>query len=422
MPWKVNCVMDLKIKLITDWLTENFNPMQLARIHGVSRKTVYKWIKRYRKDPENGLKDLSRAPQTNPNAVPEATKKMIIATKVNYPHLGPRKVIGVLRRQFPGQYLPAISTAGEILKDAGFVRPRRRRAKVAANVLPFQSCEAPNSVWSADYKGDFNLGDKTRCYPLTVTDNYSRYLLACQALRNTNYENAKAVFERLFYQYGLPEAIRTDNGSPFASTAFGGLSRLSAWWVRLGILPERIEKGKPNQNGRHERMHRSLKDGAINPARYSINTQQVAFDQYVSEYNHIRPHEALNDQVPADVYGPSRRQVLGKIPVIYYGSDYEVRTVRHNGEIKWQGRLIYLSQVFIKEPIGLKQVDENRWGIYYSFYLLGYWNQRKQKLEPAKYESNVSVSNEPDVAVLPYGCPDVRTAVGELDTFLTFKV
>lgn len=394
MPWKATRIMDLKIKLITDWLTHNYNPTELSRLYGISRKTVYKWINRYQHDPEDGLKDLSRAPHTNPNAVPDPVKKMVIDTKLTYLHLGPKKVMNILRRRFPDQSWPVNSTAGEILKQAGLVRPRRRRAHVASNVLPFLSCNAPNSVWSADYKGDFKLGDKTRCYPLTVTDNYSRYLLACQALQNTSYEHAKSVFDRLFYQYGLPSAIRVDNGSPFASTAFGGLSRLSAWWVQLGIRPERIEKGKPNQNGRHERMHRSLKDGAINPARYSISSQQNAFDQYIFEYNHIRSHEALNDQMPADVYQPSCRQMPGKLPDIEYDSDYKIRRVRHSGEIKWQGQLIYLSQVLIKQPIGFKQISETRWGIYYSFYLLGYWNQQKQKLEPVKPGTYITIGPE----------------------------
>jgi transposase InsO family protein/transposase-like protein len=395
MPWKETHTMDLKIQMITDWLTKNYYPTELARVYGVSRKTVYKWINRYQQDPETGLKDRSRAPHTRPNAVPDRVKQIIIETKLTYPHLGPKKVMTYLRRQFPDQNWPANSTAGNILKQAGLVRPKRRKARVAPNALPFASCDAPNSVWSADYKGDFKLGNRNRCYPLTVSDNYSRYLLACQALPNTGYVHARAVFERLFYQYGLPAAIRIDNGAPFASTAFGGLSCLSAWWVRLGIRPERIEKGKPNQNGRHERMHRSLKDGAINPACYSFNAQQKVFDRYLSEYNDIRSHESLDHKVPADVYRPSNRLMPSEPASIEYDSPFEVRKVRHNGEIKWQGRLIYLSQVLAKQPIGFKQISQNRWGIYYSFYLLGFWNQRKQKLEPVKPGKHIKKSISP---------------------------
>lgn len=384
MPWKETHVMDLKLHMITDWLTNNYNPTQLARVYGVSRKTVYKWIGRYQRNPQYGLADRSRAPHANPNAVPDTVKQIIVATKLRYPHLGPKKVMNHLRRHFPEQYWPANSTAGEILFQVGLVKSRRRKARVAPNVLPFASCDAANSVWSADYKGDFLLGDRTRCYPLTVSDNFSRYLLACQGLKNTNHLQAKTVFEHVFNSYGLPGAIRIDNGVPFASTAFGGLSRLSAWWIRLGIRPERIEKGKPNQNGRHERMHRSLKDGAINPARHSIKAQQRAFDQYQQEYNNIRSHESLDDKVPADIYQPSIRKMPTKLPSIEYDTGFKVRQIRRKGELKWQGKVIYLSSVLAKQPIGLKQISQNRWSIYYSFYQLGYWNQRKEKLEPIR--------------------------------------
>jgi transposase InsO family protein len=354
--------MDQKIQMISDHITGNYCPTELSRIYGVSRKTVYKWINRYTQDPQQGLTDRCRAPYTRPNAVPDPVKQTIIKTKLKYPHLGPKKIMHYLRRQFPNQYWPVHSTAGVILARAGLVRRRRRKARVAPNALPFASCEAPNSVWSADYKGDFKLGDRSRCYPLTVSDNYSRYLFACQGLPNTRYEH----------------------GSPFASTAFGGLSRLSAWWVRLGIRPERIEKGKPNQNGRHERMHRSLKQGAINPARYSIKAQQKAFEKYRQEYNNIRSHESLKNQVPADVYRLSNRPMPSKLAGIAYAPEFKVRKVRHKGDIKWQGKKFYLSQILAKQAIGFKQTSENRWSIYYSFYLLGYWNQRKQKLDPVR--------------------------------------
>lgn len=391
MPWKETHVMDLKIKMINDWLSNNYNPTQLAKGYGVSRKTIYKWINRYKHNPQSGLADRSRAPHSNPNAVPDEVKRAIIATKLKYPHLGPKKVMNHLRRHFPNQYWPANSTADKILLQTGLVKTRRRKPRVAPSVLPFLSCDTANSVWSADYKGDFLLGDRTRCYPLTVSDNFSRYMLACQGLKSTNHSQAQAVFQELFGSYGLPKAIRTDNGAPFASTAFGGLSRLSAWWVRLGIRPERIEKAKPNQNGRHERMHRSLKEGAINPARYSLKTQQRAFDQYRQEYNDIRSHEALNGKVPADVYQSSVYEMPSKLPIVQYDTDFTVRQVKRNGVFKWQGKEMYISQVLAEQPVGLKQISENRWSIYYSFYQLGYWNQRKQRLEPITIFKNVKV-------------------------------
>ena len=384
MPWNETHVMNLKVQMIADYLTNNYGPTELSRIYGISRKTVYKWINRYKKNPENGLIDRPRAPHNSPHSVAEPIRRQIIQTKLKYPHLGPKKVMDYLRRQYPDQYWPADSTAGEILKQAGLVRPKRRKASVAPNGFAFAKCDAPNKLWSADYKGDFKLGDHSRCYPLTISDNFSRYLLGCQALANTSHLPAKQVFEIVFFQYGLPEVIRTDNGVPFASTGFGGLSRLSAWWVRLGIRPERIEKGKPNQNGRHERMHRSLKEATINPPCYSFRAQQKAFDRYRKQYNHIRSHESLKRKVPDDVYRPSYRSYPSKLLDIEYDQSVKVRKVRHNGEIKWQGHLLYMSQVLAKQPIGLKQIAEDRWAIYYSFYLLGYWNERKQKLEPKK--------------------------------------
>ena len=384
MPWSVTHIMDQKLQMITDYLSGNYNPTELSRIYGLSRKTIYKWINRYAQDPQLGLIDRSRAPHSSPTAVTDAVKKAIIETKLRYIHLGPKKVMNYLRRRFPDQKWPADSTAGVILNEAGLVRPRRRKARVAPNSLPFASCDAANKVWSADYKGDFKLGNRSRCYPLTVSDNYSRFLLACQGLPNTRSAHAKAVFERLFYAYGLPQAIRTDNGAPFASTAFGGLSCLSSWWIRLGIRPERIEKAKPNQNGRHERMHRSLKHGAINPARYSFKAQQNAFDRYREEYNTIRSHEALGNLVPADLYQPSNRPLTSKLAPIEYDTGFAVRRVRGGGDIKWQGQNIYLSQVLATQRVGFKQISERRWSVYYSFYQLGYWNQSKLRFEPLK--------------------------------------
>ena len=392
MPWSQTHIMDQKLQMIADYLSGNFSPSELSRNYAVSRKTVYKWIARYNQDPAHGLADRHRAPRTNPNKVPDRIKEAIIETKIRYNHLGPKKVMNYLRRQYPGRYWPANSTAGVILKEAGLVRARKRKARVAPTFLPFSPCDGANSVWSTDYKGDFRLGDHSRCYPLTVSDNYSRYLLGCKGLFSTCYKPARKSFESTFYQYGLPDAIRTDNGTPFASTAFGGLSRLSAWWVRLGVVPERIEKGKPNQNGRHERMHRALKQGAINPARYSMKAQQKAFDRYRREYNEIRTHEALNDQVPADVYKPSDRTMPSMLRAIEYDTSYTVRKVRQGGEISWQGQVIYVSQVLAKEPIGFKQISEDRWRINYSFYLLGYWNQRKQKLESVKAKDRLKRS------------------------------
>jgi transposase InsO family protein len=307
---------------------------------------------------------------------------MIVATKLRHQTWGPKKVVDYLRREGPHWDWPADSTAGAILKRAGLVRPRGRRRRVAPDSEPFRDCGGPNQHWSADFKGDFRLGNARRCYPLTISDNFSRYLLVCQALGRPSYEAVHPWFEWVFREYGLPEAIRTDNGAPFASLAVGGISQLSKWWIQLGIKPERIRPGRPAQNGRHERMHRTLKDAV--PAQTTLQAQQRQYDPFREEYNWQRSHEALGRQTPGSVYRGSPRAYPGKLPAVEYESGVTVRQVRHNGEIKWQGELIYVSAVLAHEPLGLTQVDDQHWEIRYSFHRLGMLDQRLKRILPAK--------------------------------------
>jgi hypothetical protein len=253
-----------------------------------------------------------------------------------------------------------------------------RRRRVSPYSEPFSECQAPNEVWSADFKGDFLLGNGRRCYPLTLTDNFSRYLLVCRGLEHPSYQAVRPWFERAFRQYGLPYSIRTDNGAPFASLALGGISELSKWWIKLGIRPERIEPGKPSQNGRHERMHRTLKQAV--PPQPTLQSQQRCFDRFVTQYNHQRSHEALGRKTPDSVYRASTRRFDGKLPSIEYPSGTIVRQVRHNGEIKWHGDLIYISQLLAQQPVGLKQIGPEQWEVRYSFHLLGILDQREQKI------------------------------------------
>lgn len=253
-------------------------------------------------------------------------------------------------------------------------------------MYPFQGYDNPNDVWSADYKGEFRTGDAKLCYPLTITDNNSRYLLECRALSRPTYEQTHPWFKWVFREYGLPEAIRTDNGSPFASVALGGLSRLSAWFIKLGIRPERIEPGRPDQNGRHERMHKTLKEETAKPPMSNLRAQQRAFNEFQKEYNTERPHEALNQKPPDSVYQPSLRSYPRRLLKVEYGADVVVRKVRHSGEIKWKGNFIYVSQVLAKEPISLKQTDEHLWEVKYSFHSLGMLNEFTGKISPHKDE------------------------------------
>lgn len=382
MPWKETSAMDQRIQLIADWLSGECTKSELCRAYEISRPTADKWIARYTARGAHGLEDLARAPHTHPNATPEALRAMIVATKLRHQTWGPKKVVDYLRREGPPWDWPADSTAGAILKRAGLVRPRVRRHRVAPYSNPFRDCGGPNQSWSADFKGDFRLGNARRCYPLTISDNFSRYLLVCRALARPSYEAVHPWFEWVFREYGLPEAIRTDNGAPFASLAVGGISQLSKWWIQLGITPERIRPGKPAQNGRHERMHRTLEDAG--PAQATLQAQQRQYDPFREEYNWQRSHEALGRQTPGSVYRCSPRAYPGKLPAVEYESGVTVRQVRHNGEIKWQGELIYVSAVLAHEPLGLTQVDDQQWEIRYSFHRLGILDQRLKRILPAK--------------------------------------
>jgi transposase InsO family protein len=380
MPWKETSAMDQRIQLIGDWLSGDYRKSELCSVYGISRPTADKWIGRYEQHGVPGLEELERAPHRHPNQTAEELRALIVQTKLQRQKWGPKKVLDWLRRERPELKWPADSTGGEILKRAGLVQPRKRRRRVTPYSEPFRECDAPNQSWSADFKGDFLLGNSRRCYPLTISDNFSRYLLLCRALERPRHEEVQPWFEWVFRQSGLPEVIRTDNGTPFASLALGGLSQLSKWWIKLGIKPERIRPGKPAQNGRHERMHRTLKQGVA--PQSDLPEQQRQYDPFVEEYNWERSHEALGRKTPGSVYCTSSRSYPAKLPEVEYESGVTVRRVRHNGEIKWRGELLYLSEVLAKEPVGLKPIDEGRWELRYSFHLLGILDERTKNISP----------------------------------------
>jgi transposase InsO family protein len=376
MPWKETCAMDQRIQFIGDWLSGRYTKSELCEFYNISRPTGDKWIDRYKRFGIDGLKEGSRAAKRHPNAVAQDLCARIMHYKLRHPKWGPKKVMDGLRREAPEVAWPADSTAGEILKRAGLVSARRHRRRVPPHGVPLAHCEGANAVWSADFKGDFALGDGQRCYPLTITDNFSRYLLQCRGLVHPTHEATQPWFEWVFREYGLPAAIRTDNGAPFASRAAGGLSRLSAWWVRLGIRPERTEPGRPDQNGRHERMHRTLKEAVVVPPAATLADQQGRFNAFVAEYNAERSHEALDRRTPAECYAASPRPYPVKLAPVEYDGAATVRRVRHNGEIKWKGRLVYVTEVLVGEPVGLFPLDEEAWEVRYSFHPLGVFNER----------------------------------------------
>lgn len=382
MPWKETSVMDQRIQLIADWLTGDYGKSELCRIYEISRPTADKWIARYEQRGLPGLEELGRAPHCHPNQTAEELRALIVQTKVRHQQWGPKKVLDWLRDARPEFKWPADSTAGKILKREGLVKTRKRRRRVTPYSEPFGECCAPNQSWSADFKGDFLLGNGRRCYPLTVSDNFSRYLLLCRALERPRQEEVRYWFEWVFREAGLPEVIRTDNGAPFASLALGGISQLSKWWIKLGIKPERIQPGKPAQNGRHERMHRTLKE-AVAPQR-DLQQQQQQYDPFREEYNWDRSHEALERKPPGSIHCFSPRSYPAKLPEVQYESGITVRQVRHKGEIKWRGELIYISEVLAKEPIGLKPIDNDKWELRYSFHPLGVLDDRSKSIIPVK--------------------------------------
>src|SRR6476620_6151100 len=327
---------------------------ELCAEFGVSEKTGYKWMARFRVDGPAGLSERSHAPH-QVHRMPDAIAEALVAIRLAHPTWGPRKLLAYAAAQDAACNWPAPSSVGALLKRQGLVRPHRARAARSPSRNWGQTAaSAPNEVWTADFKGHFRLGNGPYCYPLTVADVYSRFLVGCTALRATDAILTRSVFERLFREYGLPRVLRTDNGAPFASPpALGHLSSLAVWWIRLGIQPERIDPGKPQQNGRHERMHRTLRESTAAPPARTLSRQQRAFDQFREEYNHDRPHEALEMKTPGEFYQPSCRNYPNRLPPPEYPSALLVRGVGSCGRIRWSGERVFITKTLSHEPIGL---------------------------------------------------------------------
>ena len=377
MAWARTDWMSERVKFIAAYLEHEASFTDLCLDFGISRKTGYKWVHRYRADGAPALQERSRAPHTHPNAISEDMVQAIIAIRRRHPRWGPRKVKVVLRRQRPRTILPAASTIGDILKRNGLVRARKRIRRSSPYAERLREYTAPNTVWCADFKGHFPLGRSgERCHPLTISDGYSRYLLRCQALRRPLHRCVLPVFESAFREYGLPRAIRTDNGPPFSTLAPGGLSRLSIWWIRLGIRPERIMPGRPDQNGRHERMHGTLKAETAKPPRSSIRAQQRTFDRFQTEYNEERPHEALAQAVPASLYRPSFRSYPARLPEPEYPRHFETRVAYPNGVISFGTTQWYVSAALAQERVGLEPCDDGRWRVHFGWVPIGFIDLR----------------------------------------------
>lgn len=380
MPWKECHVVDDRLRFVARLLDgEKMAP--LCQEFGISRKTGYKVFARYQETGVQGLTDRSRRPYRHANQLPLTVEKWILRLKREYPTWGAPKIRERLRRRCPDVHCPAISTVHAVLDRHGLVT-RRGRARRRAHGTPLSQPTQPNALWCADYKGEFMLADRRYCYPLTVTDFASRYLLACEALSSTQARDAFTVFDRVFRAVGLPGRIRTDNGAPFASTsALYGLSKLSVWWLRLGIQLERIAPGHPEQNGRHERMHLTLKREATKPAAPNALQQQERFDAFVARFNRERPHAGLQMQVPADVYEPSARPYTGLPPLEYPFHDWSA-TVTHCGRVCYRGQKVNISQALAGQLVGVRQVAERIWLVTFMHYDLGYFDDETCRLEP----------------------------------------
>ena len=330
-----------------------------------------------------GLEERSRQPHSSPHQTPRHVVDAFIELRRHHPAWGAKKLLAILQTRHPSWPLPARSTVCDILRRNGLVPKTRHRRHLGHPGKPTSPILAPNDVWSADFKGHFKTGDGLYCYPLTVADGYSRFLLGCQALSSTRVAEAKPVFTRLFKEFGLPKRIRTDNGVPFATNTLARLSQLSAWWVRLGILPEFIEPGKPQQNGRHERMHRTLKAETTRPPAATRRAQQRKFDRFRQEFNFERPHEALDMQTPASRYEASPREMPTKLPPLEYPDRFEVRYVSANGGIRWNHQWVNVSHVCVGEYVGLEEIDDGVWNVYFGPLTLGRLLERHMRIEDA---------------------------------------
>lgn len=382
MPWTVSDTMTQRLRFILAYEQGHFNMTELcARFH-ISRKTGYKWIQRYQTGGTDALKDQARTPKTCPHRTPRYIEQRLIEIRRAHPRWGPLKIRQYLQARQPEQPWPAPSTIGDIIKRAGLVETRPRRRKTHPPETPPLAVTAPAQVWSADFKGQFRLGSGRYCYPLTVQDAYSRSLLACQGLPATSYPGAKRAFKRLFQEQGLPQALRTDNGAPFASQALGGLSRLNVWWIKLGIKHQRIRPASPQENGRHERMHRTLKAETARPPAATMASQQRRFDDFRAVFNTVRPHQALGGAVPDARYAPSPRPYPSRLPGPGYGGHMEVRRVSPGGQIRFKGAFVFVTQVLHGERVALEEEADGIWSVWFYEVLLGRLDERDYRLYP----------------------------------------
>lgn len=374
MPWKDIRPVDDRVRFIAAVKEDpRGNFAELCRRFGIHRSKGYKWLQRYRELGPAGLEDQPPVAKSCPHKTPDEVVDRVVAMRKEHPWDGPKKLRERLREAgLDAEHVPAASTIGEILDRHGLIRPRRSRLRVPPHPSPLEPCSEPNELWCVDFKGHFACGDGKRCHPLTITDAASRFLIKCEGLTEAKHLPTQRQFELAFQEFGLPARIRSDNGAPFATNTLGGLSKLSVWWIQLGIVPERIEPGQPQQNGRHERFHRTLKEQTAQPPAASVIAQQRVFDRFRADYNGHRPHEALGQKAPATFYEPSLRRMPDKPRPPEYSGDFVVRHIGHQGGLHWRGVQIYLTELLASQPVGLRPIDEEEWELFYGPLLIAY--------------------------------------------------
>ncbi|HEX5281366.1 MAG TPA: integrase core domain-containing protein [Micropepsaceae bacterium] len=380
MPWKETCAVDQRIRFVVEACGHERPLTELCAEYGISRKTAYKWLTRYREHRLDGLKDRSRAPLRHGLQRPAQLLETVVGLRERYPWWGPKKLRFKLGALYPDIDLPSASTIGDWLKKEGLTNKRRPRPRCTPSSHPLGRPEQPNDIWALDFKGWFKTGNDERCDPFTVSDLYSRYLLHCAHLERLDHDHVHPVMDALFCEFGLPRGIRSDNGEPFASVAAGGLSRLSLWWTKLGIELQRIQPGKPQQNGCHERMHGTLKIEAASPPAINLTEQQQRLHAFRVRFNDERPHEALAGRTPASVYQPSARPYPCPLREPEYDDNAAVRRVRTRGEIKWGGELVYVSQVLAGERVGITETATGDWVVCFGPITLGYIDPKRSRL------------------------------------------
>lgn len=387
MPWEVSGVMERRKQFLTEYRSGQVTMTELCQAYGISRPTGYAVVRRCAVQGEMGLEERSRAPRRHPNQTAAEIEQAVLQLRREHPRWGPRKLLAKLEKREPQQRWPATSTIGAMLDREGLTRHRPKRRRTPPYTQPLAAATEPNRIWCADFKGWFRSGDGTRIDPFTLSDAHSRYLLRVQAVEKSDTARVQAVCEAAFREYGMPLTMRSDNGAPFASRAVAGLSRLSVWWMKLGIRPERIKPGHPEQNGAHERMHRTLSEETASPPAYDGRSQQRAFDAFRRTYNEERPHEALGMRTPEEVYQSSLRPYPARVPEPEYGSAMQVRRVHEHGQFWWKAERVFVSEVLWGERIGLLALDDRYYRVDFAGFALALFDSHELRILPLPAET-----------------------------------